>query len=184
MNEVWLLFVKTSLPHVCRSSGELSVETKVFDSFEKGRDAMRAAVKKLAFSKNSMFDGKGNITKLKEYAMSLEGDVYDDDFDILDSRAISYVMESLQKAFSGEDVDFEMPSPYCTDWMIAIESQPGEVAFHGEDDGPCNGYDPDIRTNMFSMKEEKNYYLYIDDLLGQDEYSSELYVDLIKAKVE
>lgn len=184
MNEVWVLSVRTSLPHVCRSSADLSVKTEVFGSFEKGRDAMRAAVKAFAFSKNSMFDGEGNITKLKEYAMSLEGDVYDDDFSILDSRAMDHVTESLRKAFSGEDVDFEMPEPYCTDWMIAIESEPGEVIFHGEDDGPCNGYDPDIRTNMFSMKEEKNYYLYIDDLLGQDECSSELYVALTKAKVE
>jgi len=50
---------------------------------------------------------------------------------------------------------------------------------YGYDDGPCNGYDPKIATNMFDMTEEKDYYLYVDDMFGQDA-SSELYIDLKK----
>jgi hypothetical protein len=33
------------------------------------------------------------------------------------------------------------------------------------------------------MQLVKDYYLYIDDMLGQD-VSSELYIDLVKAKLE
>jgi hypothetical protein len=36
---------------------------------------------------------------------------------------------------------------------------------------------------MFDMTEEKDYYFHIDDMLGQD-VSSELYIDLIKTKLE
>jgi hypothetical protein len=53
----------------------------------------------------------------------------------------------------------------------------------GDCDGPINGYDPYIATNAFSMEEEKDYYIYIDDLLGQD-CSSELYIDLKQVEVK
>ena len=36
---------------------------------------------------------------------------------------------------------------------------------------------------MFDMTEEKNYYLYINDRFGQDDNSSELYIDLIKTNL-
>ena len=76
-----------------------------------------------------------------------------------------------------------MEAEYTTDWFIAIESNPGNILIRGEDDGPCNGYDPYIKTNIFSMKEEKDYCLYIDDLFGQD-FSAELYIDLKKTEVK
>ena len=46
-----------------------------------------------------------------------------------------------------------------------------------------NGYDPKIDTNLLYMQEEKNYYLYIDDMFRQCDWmkaSSELYMDLTK----
>jgi hypothetical protein len=35
---------------------------------------------------------------------------------------------------------------------------------------------------MFDMLEENNYFLYINDMLGQDCATSELYIDLTRAK--
>ena len=69
------------------------------------------------------------------------------------------------------------------DGMIALNYDGESVLCYGSDDGPCNGYDPYIATNAFSMEEEKDYYICIDDLLGQ-EYSSELYIDLKKVEVK
>lgn len=73
-------------------------------------------------------------------------------------------------------------------WYIALDIEDlmkifsDEISFCGDDDGPCNGYAPVLRTNMFDMHGENNYFLYIDDLFGQDENTSEFYIDLIHAE--
>lgn len=183
MKEVWVLSVKTSLPEVCMNSSGLESTYTVFESFEKGKDEFRKIVKEFAFSKNAMFDGVGNIIHLKKYADDMMDEEFVDDFECLDKNRLYNVIESLRDAFDGRDFRFEMESEYTTDWFIAIESTLGNILIHGENDGPCNGVDPLIKTNIFSMKEEKDYYLYIDDLFGQD-YSAELYIDLKKAEIK
>ena len=183
MKEIWVLTVKTSLPDTCENSSDLTTTCQAFDSFEKGRNALRETIKQYAFSKNSMFDGNGNIIYLKQYADNFDDEVYEDDFEVLDINRINYVIDSLREVFSGKDGDFEMESEYCTDWMIAVDVTKDGISMYGYDDGPCNGYDPIIKTNMFDMTEEKDYYFHIDDMLGQD-VSSELYIDLIKTKLE
>lgn len=183
MKEIWVLSVKTSLPNVCWSSKDLKTTFSAFDSFEKGRNAMRNTIKEFAMTKNSMFDGNGNIIYLKKYLETMYDEEYIDDGEVLDKNRLSYVLDSLTEAFKGNDIYFEMENAYCTDWMIAIKSGVGEVYFQGEDDGPCNGYDPDIAANIFSMKEEKDYFLYINDRFGQDNATSELYIDLKKVVI-
>lgn len=183
MNEIWVLTIKTSLPKTCCNASELKSNILAFDSFEKGRDAFRETIKSYAFSQNSMFNGEGDIIHLQKYLNDMPDEEYIDDGEVLDKYRLGYVCDALKDIFSGKDVEFEMQSEYCTDWFIAISSEPGMVHFYGEDDGPCNGYDPYIHTNAFSMKDEKDYFLYIDDLFGQD-YSSELYIDLRKAEVK
>ena len=71
--------------------------------------------------------------------------------------------------------------------MIAYKFRGGTIEFFATSEGHWNGYNPRLKTNMFSMKEPKDYYLYIDDAFGQGEdhfsyASSELYIDLRKAK--
>lgn len=183
MKEIWVLNVKTSLPNACCEPSQLKTCVFAYESFEKARDAMRKLIKEYAFSKNSMFDGEGNIIYLKKYLDDMYDEEYIDDGETLDKVRLGYVCDCLKDAFSGKNIDFGMQSEYCTDWMIAIESFDGDVYFKGEDDGPCNGYAPNIATNIFSMNEEKDYFLYIDDMLGQD-ISSELYIDLKKTELE
>ena len=183
MKEVCVLSVRTSLPKVCMNSNDLETNFMVFESFEKGRDEFRKIVKEYAFSENAMFDGKGYISNLKRYADEMMDEDFEDDFECLDKKRIYYILEALSDAFDGKDFEFEMEAEYTTDWFIAIESNPGNILIRGEDDGPCNGYDPYIKTNIFSMKEEKDYCLYIDDLFGQD-FSAELYIDLKKTEVK
>lgn len=180
--KIWVLSVKTSLPKVCETAADLKSTHLAFDDFEKAKAEFRKIIKEYAFSKNAMFDGEGNITHLKAYADDMWDEEIIDDLESLDKGRLYTLVDALREAFSGKDADFEMGSEYMTDYFIAIENNGDEIYLRGEDDGPCNGCNPIIKTNIFSMKDEKNYYLYIDDLFGQD-YSTELYIDLINVEV-
>lgn len=185
MKEVWVLSVKTSLPDVCWNSMNLKTTFSAFDSFEKGREAMRKVLHDLAFSKNSMFDGKGNIIYLKKYLDDAWEPDEDDDVveDFLTKSKLEEIYYSIKAIFEGKDCDVSGFGQKYFDGMIAIDFQNGIMSIYGEDDGPCNGYDPDIATNIFSMKEEKDYFLYINDRFGQDDATSELYIDFKKVSI-
>ena len=71
MKNTWVLSIKTSLPEVCENRGDLQTSIYTFDSFDEARTALRKALKKYAFSKNSMFDGKGNIIYFHKYIADL-----------------------------------------------------------------------------------------------------------------
>lgn len=195
MNEVWVLTVETSLADTRRT-------VNVFTNFEKAREAFRMTVKKYAFTKNSMFDGNGNIVYFQEYIDNIEtvwfDEVVDEDvdedeqgdnifggyyIDMLEKKHFEFIAEALRKTFSGNDIDFELPYDECDDDMIGVSYSGDTLLIYGTGDGPINGYTPEIETNIFSMIEEKEYYLYIDDMFGQDE-SNKLYIHLTKAEVQ
>ena len=67
MKNTWVLSIRTSLPEICESHGDLHTSIYTFDSFEEARTALRKVLKKYAFSENSMFDGKGNIIYFHNY---------------------------------------------------------------------------------------------------------------------
>lgn len=187
MSKVWVLSVKTSLPNVCEGPLNLTLTTSAYDSFEKARAALRKLLKGYAFTKNSMFDGDGHLTYFMEFigdCLTAEegfGEGY------LAQEDLEYVADSLRAAFAGEDVDFEMAEDHYDDgcYLTAeADYEAGSFTLVGDYEGPCNGINPTIHTNIFSMKEEKDYYLYLDNLFGQDDCSSELYVDLTGCEVE
>lgn len=182
MKEIWVLSVRTSLPEVCYTFGDMKLEMQGFDSFQAAKAAFREKLKGFAFSKNAMFDGKGHITYLDKYSGYDPED--DEDEDVLTSAVLSKLGTALNRAFSGEDTAVELAPGYYTDWMIGVEVEKDSVSFCGEDDGPINGYAPVLQTNIFSMEKEQEYYLYIDDRFGQDDATSELYMDLRKVKVQ
>ena len=183
MKNTWVLSIRTSLPEVCESHGDLQTSIYTFDSFEEARSALRKVLKKYAFSENSMFDGKGNIIHFHKYITDL---AYDDDMDeyddFLSPKKLRAVERALKNIFKGKDIVPKIKEGFYTDYMIAYTYENGEVSFRGDDDGPCNGYTPVLQTNMFSMEAPQNYYMYIDDAFGQDSASSELYIDLIRAR--
>ena len=180
MKNTWVLSIKTSLPKTCSNATELKTTVYAFDSFENARTALRSELKKITFSKNKMFDGNGGIIYLNKYLKNSDDEYCEDTF--LSKTRLSYICELLLKIFEGEDVKPKLKTGVCTDWMVAYKYKNGTMNFYGDDDGPCNGYDPIIKTNMFEIKEEKHYFLYIDDCLGQEDASSELYIDLMKAE--
>ena len=182
MKNTWVLSIRTSLPEVCESHG---VQTSIytFNSFEEARSALRKVLKKYAFSENSMFDGKGNIIYLHKYIADL---AYDDDMDeygdFLSPKKLKTVERALKNIFNGNDIVPKIKEGFHTDYMIAYTYGNGEISFRGDDDGPCNGYTPVLKTNMFSMEAPQHYYMYIDDAFGQNSASSELSIDLIRVR--
>ena len=178
MNEVWVLTVETSLADARRT-------VNVFTNFEKAREAFRMTVKKYAFTKNSMFDGNGNIVYFQKYIDTawVNENEQGDDIYMLEKKHFEFIAEALRKTFSGNDIDLELPYEECDDDMIGVSYSGDTLLIYGTGDGPINGYTPEIETNIFSMIEEKEYYLYIDDMFGQDE-SDKLYIQLSKAEVQ
>jgi hypothetical protein len=189
MNEIWVLIIKTSLPNVAVISKDMKTSIVGFDSFEKARNAFREKIKEFAFSDNSMFDGKGQIKNFSEYVDGMTDEIddeYDDEIDdeALTSKKLSAIQGALKKAFSGDNVKLKIPDGTYTDWMIAVDVEAGSVEFYGDDDGPDNGYNPTLKTNIFSMEKEQDYYLYVNDIFGQNDASSELYIDLKKVSIQ
>ena len=185
MKEIWVLSVKTSLPEECYSKAELKTTFSAFETFEDARKTMREAIKGFAFSKNSMFDGNGRITALDKYMGYMYEDGEDEECceDFLTRTMLLKIQKAFYSIFNGENVVLDLYENEYMDGMIGLNYDGESVLCYGADDGPYNGYDPYIATNAFSMEEEKDYYIHIDDLLGQ-EYSSELYIDLKKVEVK
>lgn len=183
MKDVWILSVKTTLPN----GGNMTTALRAFADFKAARDALRATLRGYAFQKNAMFDGKGGMIRLNEYLQRSEP-MEEGPEDYVDEEELTYGMlkqmrDALEAVFRGEDCENPLADGFYTDYMMAIEVD-GEIAsFRGDDDGPFNGIDPTLDTNMFSMAEQKDwYYLYIDDCFGQNDCTAELYIDLKKAE--
>lgn len=179
MGNKWVLSVRTSLPGICRSKDDLKTVFYVYDSFEEARDALHEKAKQFAFSENAMFDGDGHIKKLCDYVeQEFEELPIDEQMEIYSFAEAS---DMIRKALNGETVKIEGILDLDEDGMIAVKCIGDTIMFEGYGDGPINGFEPYIKTNIFDMSEEKDYYLYIDDMLGQD-VSSELYIDLKRAE--
>ena len=188
MKEIWTLIIKTSLPEVCRCSDDLErVTLRSFDEFEKAKKALREELQRLVFSPNKMFDAQGNLIYLKRLFDDIDDiDAEEDDqvAERLTRNKIRSIVQALRGIVKGEDKPLDLtPVACCSDWAMAVKITKDEINMYGHYEGPINGYDPRIETNMFDMTTPKNYYLYIDDMLGQT-CSSELYVDLVKTVVE
>ena len=186
MKNIWTLIIKTSLPNTAEDVTELATMVDAFSDFETAKISLREKLKDFAFNKNSMFDGKGNLTYLNSYINGCmdEDDEYEDE-DVLTQSKLNSVQDALKGIFAGKDEELKIEEiDYITDWMISLQIKRNSISLYGDAEGPCNGYNPHIKTNMFDMREENNYYLYIDDMFGQDDNSSELYIDLIKTTLE
>lgn len=192
MKEIWVLTIKTSLPKTCFSYDQLKMTTMAFDSYEKARTAFREKLSDLAFSKNAMFNKRGQITLLNghisEYAISeteLDCSQEEENEKFLSKERLMRLQDALTEAFGGHDTKIGLPNGYYTDACeLSVRIKSGSMRLYGDHEGPCNGCQPLIYTNIFSMAKEKNYFLYINDCFGQEDDSAELYMDLIKVAVE
>lgn len=182
MKEIWTLIIKTSLPETCKDAGDIKTTVTSYEKFDDAKAAMQKELRQLAFSNNTMFDGKGHISCFERYIedMCNDGDEeYDDD--VITKKTLKKISRALHGIFSGKNASLKLDDGFYTDWMIGFEYKDGVIKFSGEDDGPCNGYNPTLYTNVFDLTEEKDYFLYINDLFGQDDFTSELYIDIKKS---
>lgn len=192
MNRIWVLTIKTSLPKTCYSTAVLKTTVMAFDAYEKARTAFRKKVRAWAFTNNAMFNKKGQIKFLDHFISECtiseaepgESEAEDDDEKYLYKERLMQLQNALSEAFAGNDTKLGLPNGYYTnacDLSLWIKS--GSIRLYGDFEGPFNGIEPVIYTNIFSMAKEKNYYLYINDAFGQEENSAELYMDLTQAEV-
>ena len=154
MKKIWTLIIKTSLPNTAEDVTELVTTVDAFSDFESAKVALRDKLKDFAFNKNSMFDGKGKLTYLNSYINACIDEEEDEDVveDILTQSKLNCIQNALEGIFTGKDIPLPLEDvECCSDWMIAFDVKDGEVKFYGYDDGPLNGYDPRIKTNMFDM---------------------------------
>ena len=176
MKKIWVLSVKTSLPNVCHDANDLVTEIFAFESFESAKDALYDKYMELAYSTNEMFDGNGVLLGLDCYIDEMiEEKIEDESF--LTKALCNKIKLSLHRVLYKKDFDLEIKDGRYDDGMICVEVCGNEVKFSGAGCGPINGYNPVLHTNIFNMAEKKDYFLYINDLFGQ-ETSSELYIDL------
>ena len=80
--------------------------------------------------------------------------------------------------FDGEDVTPELERER-DNGAVFFTYDDGQFRLYGDEGHPLWGTVPTIKTNMFSMEKEQNYYLYLHQFFGED-YTSDLYIDLQK----
>ena len=187
MKESWTLTVKSSLPDVCEDDNDLKTTVSVFDSFDAARTAMREAIRGFAFSENSMFDGNGQLKEFNHFIETSYTDEFDDDEDMeeyLIKKNLIKIRDALTEIFSGKEIKPPLkPKRYTDECYLSVTIKKDSISLRGAYEGPENGIEPKIKTNILSMQKEQNYYLYIDDMFAGDvKPSSELYIDLIKAE--
>ena len=182
MKKLWVLSIRTSLPDKCYMPRDLKLTFSAFETFAEARKAMREVMKDCAFSKNDMFDGKGKIIALDEYidGMKVYKEVYDGE---LTKELLIKIYDALLSIIKGENTVLELDKGKYDDDRIAFIYDGESLTSKGIGTAIDDCYDPYIATNAFSMEEEKDYYVYIDDMFGQD-CSSELYIDLKQVEVK
>lgn len=185
MKKIWVLLVRTSLPDKCYIPKDLVPTFSAFESFIDARNAMRETIKNFAFSKNSMFDGNGRIILLDQYIDKMrdyDPQIYEDALEeALTKEILTKIHNTLSIIFKGENTALQLDKSMYTDDVLEFIYDGSSLKSRGCGTYRFDGYDPNIATNAFSMEEEKDYYIYIDDMLGgqgEDDASSELYIDL------
>lgn len=180
----WKLTIKTSLPNVCYGEEDLVTSTFTFDDFETARAALRTKLREFAFSHNEMFDGYGSMIHMEKYMdmIKQEDEVIDDPLPGWFTGKIAVALLNIFSCiFEGKDVDMSIPCGRYFNADIEADFARDSITIRGTGEGIVNGYNPKIDTNLLYMQQEKDYYLYIDDMFGQWScVSSELYIDLKK----
>ena len=186
----WVLMLKTSLPYTCFNHANLPTTYHVFRHFSDAREALRTWLQSLAFSTNAMFDGQGRMPHFATYIHNLgQEDVTEEyeqfrDNGWLTKGRMQTLSDTLTAVLRGEDVDQPLESGDYTDTFLCLTVEGNHVNLNGLDEAFGSAYAPVIRTNMFNMTQEGNYYLSLKDQFGQDDGAAELYAELKRAQLQ
>ena len=185
---MWTLTIKTSLPNLCYSKNDLKVTRENFNDFSEAVLKTRDLIKQLAFSSNTMFDNNGYIVEMDEYIAFREENDEDNKSKKglpnwwMSSTLLKELRKDLHSLFEGKNVQLSISNGNYNDGFVSLQINDNAICMESYGDGRINGIIPCIKTNMFDMTLENDYYLYVDDLFGGmwgQECSSELYVDLV-----
>lgn len=181
-NGKWVLSIRTSLPGKRVLPDDVKTSFFVFDRFEDARAAMREKLRGFAYGEsNAIFDGEGHIRALRGYteiARRFESIGTDREL----TCAISMAQDALAAALAGENAALPFEDYFGNDGAVGIEVCGGKLAaFWGCDVRLC-AVDPYLKTDIFDMTEERDYYLHaLVDYMVED-CAAELYVDLKRAE--
>lgn len=185
--KIWTLVIKTSLPGACERIEDVKTTVEAFDCFEKARSALRSKLKSYAFSKNAMFDGDGRITSFSEYYKNMNLYQSAGEKHKTNGHLYPYIVKTIQDAmvnvFAGNDIALQQANGMYCDSLIEVNIDDNTLRVSANLSGPMDDCAPTLNTNIFSMEKERNYYLYIDDMFGQN-VSSMLSIDLIQTQIQ
>lgn len=190
MKELWVLYERSDIDR----GGEWDYQNyrtscRVFQDFGVAKKAMKELIKSYALNENSMFDGNGCI---KNYDYE---SYYSDDFmwpDMKEEKELFASIKELLKKLCTDELQKseleEITDCFVTNYMYAAEITTTDeivLLIRGDDDGPCNGINPYVHTNIFEMdNEKKDYFFYLEDMFTEDDFASHLFIDLKKVEVE
>lgn len=161
-----------------------SISSEVYENFLEAYNSLRERLKELAYTMNNVFNGHGNIKELRLYFKKIEKEYQNEDWWSNDYMKPLIYLRSL---VLNEDVDFESFNDNNLDQMLTWHYKDGNFELYSDKEGPINGINPMIKTNI-SSKNNEHCYLYIKDDFGgngRDEYSvQELQIDLVKINKE
>ena len=167
----WIVYTSTNIGNKERNRYGDKAHAYAFDVFEDAKNKAREILSSFAYGKpNEIFDGCGNLVNY----LKLVDECFDPDENdeyIKHSHECMIKVNALFAAmFRGEEVNLSSHLgddlfDFETNFLVAydISADDNSIFIHGDDDGPFNGYDPHIYSNMFSMNEEKEYITVIDD---------------------
>lgn len=196
----WIVYSSTNIGNKKRDRYGDETHAFAFESFEEARDKAREILKSYAYGEpNEIFDGSGTLVnycrEAEDYNDEDYSDYEDEEFsggeEDGDSRKnknpMMTVCDCFRAVFAGEQVNlteqFDEDSSYNTNWMLAYKVIDGRaISIFGEDDGPCNGIDPHIYSDMFDMTEPRNYITYIDDWFESWDSDGFLVVRIMKSE--
>lgn len=173
----WIVYSSTNIGNKEKNRYADETHAFAFESFEEAKDKAREILRAYAFgAPNEIFDGNGTLVNYREQAEDYD-DFEDEEFPDEDAESgkpaeknnpMMAVCDCFRKMFSGENVSlpecFDEYSRFATNWMLAYKVVDGRaISIFGMDDGPCNGIDPHIYSDMFDMTEAGSYTTYIDD---------------------
>ena len=186
MKDVWVLSIK-ALFWTEPDYKQFRTMVYALDSFEEAKAKLKSKLYELAFSKNSMFDGNGNMIYFKNYLDNLPIDNINDYIlkeSLLKKYKLSKIYDALIGIFAGKECDVSKLDLSYNDGFIAVDTDDGKLRIQGCDEDGCNGYDAFIVTDMYDMSKEKDYWLYVEDAFGQWGRCSRLNIDLLKSEKE
>ncbi len=185
----WVLMLKTSLPYAGINHANLPTKCYVFHHFSEARAALRQWLRELAFSRNVLFDGQGRMPRFAAYIRTHgQEDVTEPHEEFRDNGWLTKgrmqtLSDTLAAVLSGEDVDVPLESGDYTDAFLCLTVEGNHVNLNGLDETLGSAYALVIRTNLFNMTQEGNYYLCLKDQFGQDD-AAELYAELKCAQLQ